>query len=132
MPLNIELRPHEKIFINGAVIANGADRARISLLNDAAILREKDILTEEKADTPCKRVYLAIQLMYMDPASRAKYQIYYEQLTAHVRERMPDTTSHIAEIDADLATGHLYQAMRTARKLIDREQEFLNHAPQPL
>ena len=37
MPLNIELRPHEKIFINGAVIANGADRARISLLNDAAI-----------------------------------------------------------------------------------------------
>ena len=132
MPLNIELRPHEKIFINGAVIANGADRARISLLNDAAILREKDILTEEKADTPCKRVYLAIQLMYMDPASRAKYQIYYEQLTAQVRERIPDTTSHIAEIDADLATGHLYQAMRTARKLIDREQEFLNHAPQPL
>jgi len=33
------------------------------------ILREKDILTAERADTPAKRIYLAVQLMYTSKES---------------------------------------------------------------
>jgi flagellar protein FlbT len=130
VPLNIELKPHEKIFINGAVMANGPDRAHISLLNDAAILREKDILTEDKADTPCKRLYLSIQLMYMDPASRMRYEAFYEELSAELRTSIPSIAAQIATIDADLAAGQLYHALRAARRLIEHEQEHHSHAQQ--
>lgn len=130
MPLNIELKPHEKIFINGAVIANGPDRARISLLNEAAILREKDILTEQTADTPCKRIYLTIQLMYMDPASMADYRTSFELLGSEVINNVPSTTSLLATIASELADGRIYAALRSAKRLIDYEQQLLNHARQ--
>ena len=131
MPLTLELRPHEKLFINGAVIANGAERAHISLLNDANVLREKDILTEPQANTPCKRVYLALQLMYMDPANQPRYQAQYQEFCAEVRQAAPSTGERLDAIDSDLAAGRLYQALRTARKLIDYEQDLLQHAQQP-
>lgn len=130
MPLNIELRPHEKIFINGAVIANGPDRAHISLLNEAAILREKDILTEQKADTPCKRIYLSIQLMYMDPPNTARYLASYEEIGREVVNVAPSTAALMATMSAELAAGRVYAALRSAKKLIDYEQELLGHARQ--
>jgi flagellar protein FlbT len=130
VPLNIELKPHEKIFINGAVIANGPDRTQISLLNEAAILREKDILTEHKADTPCKRIYLLVQLMYMDPANLARYLTSYEELASDVINAAPSLTPMLATIDAELTEGRVYPALRSAKRLIDYEQELLDHARQ--
>lgn len=130
MPLNIELKPHEKIFINGAVIVNGPDRAHISLLNEAAILREKDILTEEKSDSPCKKIYLAVQLRYMDPDDALRYQALYDRLSLEVLHAAPSTAALIDTITADLAKGRTYAALKTARKLVDYEQELLNHARQ--
>lgn len=130
MPLNIELKPHEKIFINGAVIANGPDRAHISLLNEAAILREKDILTEQKADTPCKRIYLSVQLMYMDPANLARYLNSYQELAQEIINMAPSASPLLATISAELADGRVYVALRSAKKLIDYEQELLDHARQ--
>jgi flagellar protein FlbT len=127
MPLNIELKPHEKIFINGAVIANGPDRAHISLLNDANILRERDILTEEKADTPCKNVYLLVQLMYMDPQSIGRYQMLYEGLSKDLTLHLPRASECLAAIDAELSAQRIYQALKIARKLIQIERESLQH-----
>ena len=130
MPLIIELKPHEKVFINGAVIANGPDRAHITLLNDATLLREKDILTEEKADTPCKRIYFALQLMYIDPASTADYVAFYEKLSNELIEAAPSAAKWLAEMNADLLQGNIYPALRAAKKLIEHEEELMRHAQQ--
>lgn len=130
MPLNIELKPNEKIFINGAVLANGPSRAQITVLNDAAILREKDIYTEQQANTPCKRVYLAVQCMYMDPENAGQYQAPYQTLAAEVQDAAPSTQALIGEITQDIAGGRLYQALKVAKKLIEYEQELLKHAGQ--
>lgn len=128
MPLRLELKAHEKIFINGAVVENGPDRVSLSLLNDAAILREKDILTEARADTPCKRIYLCLQLMYMDPQHSEAVLAHYAQLAAEVAEAAPSTRALLARIEAERANDRLYPALREARKLIDYERELVDHA----
>lgn len=130
VPLNIELKPNEKIFINGAVVANGASRAQITILNDASILRERDIYTESTANTPCKRIYLAIQCMYMDQEDALKYQQTYEGLAEEVRQAAPSTSDLLREISQDVAGGRLYAALKTGRKLIEYEQKLLDHAHQ--
>ena len=131
MPLSIELRPHEKIFINGAVIANGPERTHIVLLNEAAVLREKDILTEERADTPCKQIYFSVQSIYMDPDNAPRYLQLYEQLSHEVRGAAPSTTPFMEVITEDLSQGRIYPALKAARKLIEYELELMNHGRPP-
>ena len=76
MALKVELKPHERIIIGACVITNTDQRARLLIDGDnIPILREKDILTPETADTPAKLVYLAVQLMYIspDPQSQSRH-----------------------------------------------------------
>lgn len=130
MPLKIELKPYEKVFINGAVVANGPDRTQLTLLNDAALLREKDILTEERADTPCKRLYLAIQLMYIDPLDTRRYLEAYAAQAQALLDAAPSTAPYLENIQTELVAGRLYPALKAARKLIDYEEELTRHAQQ--
>ena len=44
MPLRLDLRPHEKLFLGGAVLVNGDSRCQLAVLNDVPVVREKDIL----------------------------------------------------------------------------------------
>ncbi len=127
MPLRMSLKPQEKIFIGGAVIQNGDHPAELSILNDVPLLREKDVMTEAEADTVCKRIYLCVQLMYMDPAHMATYQENYRKLMQEVLQAAPSTSRYLAEINHELACGRYYQALKTARKLVEYEQELIRH-----
>lgn len=72
MALKVELKPHERIIIGNCVVTNTDQRARLLIDGDnVPILREKDIMTPETADTPAKLVYLAVQLMYISPIRRS-------------------------------------------------------------
>lgn len=130
MSLKIALKPHEKIFIGGAVVQNGDSPTEFSILNDVPLLREKDILTEDKADSYCKRIYLCVQLMYIDAANVAQYQQTYRTLLEEVLSAAPSTVDYLATINTDLACGRYYQALKGARKLVEYEQELIEHARQ--
>ncbi len=54
MPLKLSLRPGEKFVVNGAVVQNGDRRAALVLQNKASVLREKDIMQPDQADTPAQ------------------------------------------------------------------------------
>ncbi|MCX7628508.1 MAG: flagellar biosynthesis repressor FlbT [Methylophilaceae bacterium] len=129
MALKLSLKPGEKIFIGGAVVQNGDQPVELNILNDVPLLREKDILTEEEADTPCRRVYMCVQLMYMDQAHLYDYQQKYRLLIDDLLAKMPDTVDYLAEINNFLACGRYYQALKCARRLVDFEQE-LSHGKQ--
>ena len=64
MALKVELKPGEKIILGECVVTNHDQRTRLLIEGQVPILREKDILTPQRADTPAKRIYLAVQLMY--------------------------------------------------------------------
>src|ERR1700755_3201892 len=81
MALKVELKPHERIIIGSCVITNTDQRARLLIDGDRVpILREKDILTPETADTPAKLVYLAVQLMYISPQPEGNHGTYFNLL----------------------------------------------------
>lgn len=62
--LVLKLSPKERVLINGAVVENGERRSRISILTPSAnILRLKDAIHPEKANTPVSRVCYTIQLV---------------------------------------------------------------------
>lgn len=128
MALKISLKPGEKVFIGGAVVQNGDSATELTVLNDVPLLRGKDVITEEQADTRCKQFYLCVQLMYMDRINLAGYQQTYRELVQELLTVLPQSVDFIAEINNDLACGRYYQAMKCARKLVDFEEELIQHA----
>jgi len=127
MTLNITLKPHEKLFIGGAVIENGASKAEFSLLNDAAILREKEILREQDARSPATRIYLAVQMMYMDAERTVEYHQIFEQLVRDVAQAAPSTVPFLEEVIAQVNNRNLYKALKETRRLINYEKELFKH-----
>jgi flagellar protein FlbT len=128
MPLKLDLRPHEKLFLGGAVIVNGDSRCHLTVINDVPVLREKDILKEQDADSPCKRIYLAVQMMYMDTQHLPKYHQYYWEQVRSVVDVAPSTAERLAAISSSVLDGHYYQALKAARDLIRYEQELVSNA----
>ena len=66
MSLRVVLKPFERIVIGQSVITNSESRTTFLIDGEAPILREKDILTAETANTPVKRLYFCIQMMYLE------------------------------------------------------------------
>lgn len=127
MGLKVELKPGERIIIGDSVITNDDQRTRLVIEGEAPILREKDILTVEAADTPCKKIYLVVQLMYLarDPAPH--HDLYF-RLVREVLEAAPSTRPHFDRINHQILTGMLYKALKEAQRLIEYERELLEHA----
>ncbi len=128
MPLKISLKPKEKLYIGGAVVMNGDNHSEFSVLNSTTILREKDILTEETATSPCRRIYLTIQLMYMDQENLTQHHKNYWMLVKDVIEAAPSFEGLIAGISELILADNYYRALKVTKKLIDRETEVIKHA----
>lgn len=126
MALKIRLNPSERILIGGAVIRNGSTPAVLLLENTVPVLREKDILTPDQAQTPCQRLYLAVQLMYIDPDSMKKYHEAYWSLTREIVEAAPSTLGHLDAISSLILRGGYYQALKATQRLIRYEKELTN------
>lgn len=129
MSLKVELKPGEKLLIGNCVITNSDQRTRLYIDGKAPILREKDILTYESADSPAKRIYLAIQLMYIGENVEAVTKDYFT-LVHDIVEAAPSMTGLIDQINNEILTGALYKALKTAKRLIEYEQDLLSNATQ--
>jgi flagellar protein FlbT len=127
MALRIELKPGERILIGESVLVNGDQRTTFLVEGQAPILREKDILTPELADTPAKRIYLAVQLMYTSRDARAHHDVYFA-LVRDIVQAAPSTFPYVETINNRILTGDLYKALKEARNLIDYERELLQNA----
>ncbi len=126
MALKISLRPHEKIVIAGAVITNGEKRSELVIENKVPILREKDMMREEEANTPCRRIYYIVQLMYFDEENLKKHHENYWRLVRDVLAAAPSMTVYVDQISECLIGNRYYQALRFSRELIEYEKEVLS------
>jgi flagellar protein FlbT len=124
MPLRVELKPFERIIIGETVLINSGTRTSFLIDGEAPILREKDTVTAESADTPVKRLYFCVQMMYLKndiPRYRASYLGFIKDL----REAVPDSHNVIAAVNSHISSGSLYKALKEIRKLMKREQELV-------
>src|SRR3546814_2137770 len=70
----------ERAVINQAVVLNGGEKAELVLENKARILRERDIMTEDQAKSPAKRIYFVVQMLYMFPDNERVHQQRFNEL----------------------------------------------------
>jgi flagellar biosynthesis repressor protein FlbT len=125
MALKVELKPHERIIIGNCVVTNTDQRARLLIDGEnVPILREKDIMTPETADTPAKLIYLAVQLMYISPAAQGQHSTYFH-LLRDIIATMPSAWPIIETINTGILNGDLYRALKEARKLIAFEKKLI-------
>ncbi|MBX9635362.1 MAG: flagellar biosynthesis repressor FlbT [Magnetospirillum sp.] len=127
MPLLIDLKPGEKVIINGAVIENAGTNTKIRIHNESNILRQKEILIEDEANTPASRVYFCLQCAYIFPEKRDHHIALYERFLSEYIEASPSATGLATEIRAEMALGHYYKALKASRKLLKHEGEVLDY-----
>ena len=127
MALVIDLKPGEKILIGTAVITNDSQRTRLHISGEAPILREKDVMREIEADTPCKKIYFLVQCMYMARNPKDYHKKYFE-LVKQIQQAAPSTALLFLSINERIIEDAYYKAMKEARELIKLEEELLGHA----
>ncbi|MBH68624.1 MAG: flagellar biosynthesis repressor FlbT [Rhodospirillaceae bacterium] len=127
MPLKINVKSGEKFVVNGAVMVAGNKGASLVLQNEATILLGKDVMQEREANTPSRRIYFSILVMYLDQDNVNKYR---DTFMSYVEDFMDATTFsevrrtllHIVE---DVNSRNYYRAMKTCKVLMNYEDEML-------
>ena len=129
MALRLTLKPGEKAAINGAVISNGERRTSFVIENKACVLRESDIMQPHECDTPAKRIYFAIILLYIGEGAIPDLRKDYEnRLTEFVGAlSAPTALAQCSALAAHVANGDYYKALIICRSLIEFEEERLSH-----
>ncbi|XBQ16439.1 MAG: flagellar biosynthesis repressor FlbT [Oceanicaulis sp.] len=132
MPLKLSLKPGEKFVLNGAVVENGDRRATLVLQNKASVLREKDIMQQHEADTPAKRIYFPVMMMYLSSTSQDGL---YDEFVMRMTDFMsaisnPEVLSECVAVSREVMANEFYKALLRCRKLIAYEAERLGGAAQ--
>ena len=127
MALKVELKPGEKLLVGNCIITNSDQRTRLFIDGRVPILRQKDILTAETATTPAKRIYLAVQLMYIEDEIAIAKNEYFALVNEFVAA-VPSAMAIVDQINNEILTDQLYKALKAAQKLIDYEQDLLSNA----
>src|SRR5882724_4101252 len=124
MALRVELKPGERIIVGESLITNSETRTAFLIDGDAPILREKDILTSETANTPVKRIYLCVQMMYLEK-DIPKYQEIYFDLIKDLLAAAPSFRNAIEGASNHILSGSLYKALKDIKKLFELEKTLL-------
>ena len=127
MPLKLTLKPNEKVLIGTAVLTNAGSKAEIIIQNNVPVLREKDIITEENADTIGKKVYFIVLNMYVDAKNESEYHTIYFKLINELMDIAPNTEvlALIMEISQKILEGEHYIALKVCKKLLNYELELM-------
>lgn len=132
MPLKLEFKSGDKLMINGAVIENIGANAKILVHNEAAILRNKEVLSEADEATPAARVYLALQCAYMFPDQTEKYMKMFGDYLNDYAQACPSAQDIVEDIQDNVAQGKMYKALKKTHGLISHEANVLKQFTQDL
>lgn len=118
--INLSLRGHERIFINGAVLR--VDRkVTIELLNDATFLLEAHVLQAEQAVTPIRQLYFIAQAMLIDPSNTDQVRQTYDKVDGAILAMAPGPAivSGLAAARNFLDAGRPFEVLRILRGIFE-------------
>ncbi|MCJ2042871.1 flagellar biosynthesis repressor FlbT [Methylobacterium sp. E-041] len=123
MALRIELKPAERLIINGALIRNGDRRSVFLVETQCKFLRESEIIREADADTPCKKLCVTLQVIYLadDPAEAENLFV---MQSTEILKTIPGAAPYLVAIHDAVAAKQYHLAIKTGRKLIAYEEEL--------
>lgn len=116
--LILELKQGEMMILNGAVI-RFKTRARLELTTRARFLFGKQIMLEEEATTPARRLYYMIQQAYIgDDEVRAPALAEARRLIGDLRAREDEAGQSLLDaVLESLRDGAGFEALKRARQL---------------
>jgi flagellar protein FlbT len=117
MGLKVELKAGERFILGDCLVTNGNQRTRLLIEGNTPILREKDIMTAAQANTPAKRIYLAVQLMYTSRDPRLHHETYFI-LMRDLVQAAPSAWPHVVAVSNHILAGEMYKALKCAKTLI--------------
>ncbi|MGN7123879.1 flagellar biosynthesis repressor FlbT [Methylorubrum thiocyanatum] len=126
MALRIELKPQERLIINGALIRNGDRRSTFVIENQCKFLRESEILTESEADTAAKRLCVTLQFIYLADNPPEAEDLFVRQAT-EIMKASPSMGPYILAIQDELSAHQYHRAIKRGRELIAYERQLLDH-----
>lgn len=130
--LVLKLGPHERVLINGAVVENGDKRSRLAIMTpNANILRLRDAIHPQEANTPVKRVCYVAQLVLTGDATADDTR---QQLLRGIEQLSQVLTDHDSRTQLNIATKAVledqhYQALKALRTLLPREERLFAAIP---
>lgn len=134
MALVVDLKKGETFMIGDTVIVNDTHNrkftnggARLYISGDAPMLREKDVMREEDATSPAKKVYFLVQSMYLARDSKTLGETY-SDLCQQIQKTAPDTAPYFKKINELIESGSYYKALKETKNLIKFEQGVDNSA----
>lgn len=125
--LVLKLGPHERVLINGAVIENGERRSRLAVVTpNANILRLRDAIHPQEANTPVRRVCYLAQLVLTGDADARETRL---QLLRGIEQLSQVLTDHDSRTQLAMASRAVledqhYQALKALRSLLPREERL--------
>lgn len=125
MSLKFRIPAGEKIIVNGAVMTNTGNKAmHFSLENDAAVMRERDILLPDAVETPLQNVYMYVQLMYIEPDNHISHYKSFQEAAqvAFLSTTDPVDRGLVFEIVGLVGEKNYYSALKILRKHMDPDQ----------
>lgn len=109
--LILKLRPREELMINGVLVENGDRNTRLRIKTEGAhVLRMRDALKPEEADTPLKRAYYIAQLAVAGELTSTEAAA----ILRGALEAFTNVDLRLA-IEQKIAAGDYYQVMRSLR-----------------
>jgi flagellar protein FlbT len=132
MPLQIKLPAWDKIIINGAVLQNGGSPSTLVVHNRADILRRKEVMSEDQANTPARRAYYCLQCAYLFEEQRGEFiEKFTEFMEAYIRAA-PSVTGVAEEVFDLLQEERYYDGLRMMRRVIEHEEVRLGRVKELL
>jgi flagellar protein FlbT len=128
--LILKLSPKERILINQAVVENGDRRTRLSIVSpNANILRLRDAIHPEAANTPVRRACYATQLVLTGDHSAGDAKL---QLLRRIEELSQvftdaDSRANLTRATEGVLSDNFYHSLKALRALLPREDRLFAH-----
>jgi flagellar protein FlbT len=124
MALRLTLKPNERIVVNGTLIRNGGRAGEIIIETHCRMLRESEIIREEEVDTPCKQIWMTVQVLHLADDPSEAHTLLFTQAT-ELMKVMPSAAQYIAAMSSAIEEGHTHKAIKEVKRLVQHERELL-------
>ena len=124
MSLKINVKSGERILINGSVIVNAGRDTSLVFETPTKFLLERDVMPMQEANSPAKRIYFILQMLYIFPEDKERL-VLFEKLLLSFIEAAPSCLIIAKEMAKQVSQKQFFKALKMGRQLIELETERL-------
>lgn len=125
MPLKLNVKPGERLFVKGGTIEIASEGTIGIVLNGLVVMvRETDYLPKSDATTPRRQIVWALQEAYINGDTKSFNDALVAAMSQAGTALKGDAAALWAELSVQILENHIYKALTIARKFVLLEEGF--------